>query len=269
MFFSRTGKKWALTAATEVGRIRLINQDNFYVMEELRRHEELSHYTVKKEGSWPLLCAICDGMGGGAKGEEASFLALEIIKKQDIEILYTYTADALAQKIEACLQEVNDAVFFHFMGEKTFAGCTITLLYADKNRTLVANVGDSPCVLIRGQGYQIITVSDNRANQLYMMGKLTEAERWTDRTKNQLTQFLGMDSSVATISPHIYLGNPISKGECYLLASDGLFDHAGLEGIVKAVQAGRGGNLAEVLVEAALNGGSRDNITAITVGRRR
>ena len=191
-------KKWTLMAATDIGTVRQVNQDNLYLEEPPLDCKKLEHFVFKKEKKDAILCAVCDGMGGGMKGEEASFIAVKMISELELEQLKKDSIEVIEEKFKTLTQKINDVIYNTFKEERRFTGCTITLFYTDDKRTIVENVGDSPCIHIREDNYEVVSVSDNRANQLYQMGRITEAERWTHKTKNQF-------SSKGEFSPLLFL----------------------------------------------------------------
>ncbi len=262
-------KKWTIMAATDIGTVRQVNQDNLYVMETPLNCEQLKHFALKKEKKDVVFCAVCDGMGGGANGEEASFMATKMLNELNLDELKNASLDELEKILKHFTQQISDVIYERFKDERRFTGCTITLLYADDKRTLIENVGDSPCILIRGNNYEVISVSDNRANQLYQMGRITEEERWTHKTKNQLTQYLGMNGDEVLLSPHVYTTEEMKKNDSYILFSDGVIDNMGFEEILKTVKEEKSENTAKELIEKALDFGSRDNVTAIIVKREK
>ncbi len=269
MFFDKfKKKKWTLMAATDIGTTRQINQDNLYLEESALKPSQLLHFSMRKECEDAVLCAVCDGMGGGAKGEEAAYLAVEMLGELRAEDLKKDSSEIIEEKFKCLTQRINNAIYEKFKEESVFTGCTITLLYTDDKRTIAENVGDSPCILLREGKYEVVSISDNRANLLYQMGRITEEERWIHKTKNQLTQYAGMNPNEVLLSPHIYVGEAMQKGDMYILSSDGMLDKMGFDDVLDVTKVDYK-NTAEVLVDRALRCGSRDNVTVIVVKREK
>lgn len=234
-------------------------------MEKIKTHPSLTHYAVQKSGKGGLLCAICDGMGGGVRGEEAALLAVKALQGWKTERFFRMEETALEQEFIRKIQQLNDFIYETINKGKKIGGCTMTLLYLDKKKTFVVNVGDSPCICFKQDICKVVSVADNHAGQLYRWGEITEKAQWKHPGKSHLTQYLGMDPDSVLLSPHIYKASTLGE-ELYLLASDGLLDMLIPEDIgelLKKIQPGK--NLAEELVDAAKRSGSRDNITVIVV----
>ena len=163
------------------------------------------------------------------------------------------------------IQKMNETVYGNLGSGGDFAGSTVVLLYADSARTVVANVGDSICIRFHPNGTRLVTVPDNYANHLYEIGEITEKERWEHRERRQLTQCLGENPKDFMIQPHIYVAGPMEPGERYLLSSDGLIDGVKIPQIREMAGRNPSVSVARELVDAAKQGGSRDNVTAMMV----
>lgn len=261
----REKKKIYVSAATDIGAVRTVNQDNLYLMEEVKEYSELEHFQKQETHTLPVLYAVCDGMGGGDYGEEASRLAISMLGKLSLRQLSEFSDAELEQKLKEYIQTVNDKIYNGFHKRKTLTGSTIVLFYADHRRICIINVGDSPAFRCSADGLTLVTCLDNHADQLYRMGIISAQERWTHKTKSSLTQFLGMNPQEMLLSPHVYMEPYPQMPVTYLLCSDGLLDGMEIDALHEAVVQCPEGNPAKELVKRALAEGSRDNVTAVLV----
>lgn len=257
--------KIKISAATDIGTVRESNQDNLYLMEKIRENKKLDHFICTKNQPLPILFAVCDGMGGGICGEKASYMAVDILRETDLKVLSCLDDGELEDYFLRKIQVMNDSVFSALGSSGNLSGTTATIFYADKSRIRVFNIGDSPCMEINETAIKVITCPDNQANQLYKMGKITESERWNHKTKNQLTQYLGMDPKEVKLSPHIFKSEYPQKDTIFVISTDGLTDGVSFEQIKQTVLQDQLKNPAKVLINQAKTGGSRDNITAIVI----
>jgi serine/threonine protein phosphatase PrpC len=164
---------------------------------------------------------------------------------------------------------MNREVFEKFRQWRSLVGCTSTIFYADRRRIWLINAGDSPGMRLDSGGLQVLTKSDNRAHQLYLLGQISEEERWTHKTKNQLTQYIGMDAREVRLSPHICRLEPQGEPAVFLICSDGLLDRQKFSELEKLLRESAERDwlpqCAQRCVQYAMEHGSRDNISAIIV----
>lgn len=253
------------SAMSDIGIARSTNQDNLFVMQPVVAHDRLEHYSVSGEVQLPALFAICDGMGGGKNGELASYLATEMIAGVDVHQLASMENDQLEAYVTKLYQKMSDAVYTNYGHLGVLVGCTATILYLDEKRVYIVNAGDSPGMCYSGGNLQVKTQSDNRANQLYLMGQISEQERWIHKTKNQLTQYLGMDPEEVRMSPHTVRMDWPKEDTLFLLCSDGLLDKNSFQTLEHCLWSSQIEDAAQNCVQSALDAGSRDNVTAIVV----
>ena len=268
MFSFKKKIEWQISAVTDIGTVRTVNQDNFYIMEKVLSFPSTSHYERSVECTGAVLVAVCDGMGGESRGEEAAFLANRVLESVNPRTFESLSTEELKHRLGQLICEMNDSVYRNLGSKGGFAGSTVVLFYSDVARTVVANVGDSPCIRHNQYGTQLVTVPDNQANYLFKRGEITEEERWEHKSKSQLTQCLGEDPEEFQVQPHLYVADAMKKGEIYLLSSDGLVDGVKIPQITGMLRQNPPPPLAHALVEAAQPGGSRDNITVVFVQRK-
>lgn len=253
------------SAASDIGIARSTNQDNLFVMRPVVTHDKLEHYSVSGTVQLPALFAICDGMGGGKNGELASYLATEMIAEVSVHQLASMENDQLEEHFTKLYQKMSDTVYTDYGHLGVLVGCTATLLYLDEKRIYMVNAGDSPGICYSEESLQVKTQSDNRANQLYLMGQISEQERWTHKTKNQLTQYLGMDPEEVRMSPHTVRMDWPKEDALFLICSDGLLDKNSFQTLEHCLRRSQIEDAAKNCVQSALKAGSRDNVTAIVV----
>lgn len=200
---------------------------------------------------------VFDGMGGGDYGEVASYTASKTTK----EFLETGTninpCDITPSLTKMC-EAVNQAVYE--AGEKLGSsrmGSTLVGLYFHEGQVWVCNLGDSRCYFLRdGRMKQI---SEDHTDEEFMK------ENGITGRKPYLTQYLGIDPDEMTIVPSIksYI---LNRGDRFLICSDGVTDMVDDQTI--------GNDLAryqnpedcvKALIQGALDGGGKDNITAIVL----
>ena len=227
-------------AASAVGRVRAINQDDF--------------------GAGDDLFVLADGMGGHRGGEVASAEAVAGVLGSFDE----RTRAGLARAVD----RANQAVFRRAAGDVDLFGmgttlCALALARSEGGDVLaVANVGDSR-VYRYGDG-RLTQVSDDHSlvADLVRAGDLTEEEAARHPQRNILTRALGIESALSVDTWEL----PIQADDRYLLCSDGLFNEIDDDRIAALLAGHDNPELtAATLVRAAVDAGGHDNVTALVV----
>ena len=273
---------FTISAATDKG-IRKMNQDNLYIMEQPMDHTRLGFFDRKKQiNRFPIILGVFDGMGGENSGEEVSELAADLMSEIETDRLLTMDDYSLEMELCGFLRSISNEIYHEYGAKGIRAGCTGTLCYIDSGRILFINAGDSPAFLYGNGEFQVMSVADNQAGQLYRLGRISEEESWTHPMKCRLTQFLGMNPEEVILSPHTNLVH-YQPGQKFvaLMGSDGLTDGMPVNKLRycafslreqeedATIEIGKDLDLlisgARDLVNKSIRGGSRDNVTAIIV----
>lgn len=123
-----------------------------------------------------------------------------------------------------------------------------------------AHVGDSRLYRLRNGELKQITRDHSLVADLVENGSITEAEARKHPHKNMLMRAVGVEEFVQVDTGEF----AIKDNDIFLLCSDGLTNMTSEEEI-KQLLAADDGNKAAKLVQAALDGGGLDNVTAIVV----
>jgi serine/threonine protein phosphatase PrpC len=237
------------------------NEDTILVIEE-------SH--VAKGQQFPIaLVAIADGMGGHANGQQASQTAISILRDTLLPALRSSETSEMAciellhigvQRANAALYEQNKTHFW--------MGTTLTAALIFGATAHLVNVGDSRTYLYRpAEGLCRVTHDHSLVEELVAAGLIESADIYTHPYRNQLTRCLGNEAEVKIDSFTALL----SGGDVLLLCSDGLWEMVrdpDIEHMV-APSPRNAQHLAQLLIQAALNRGGKDNVSVIVVERAR
>ncbi len=233
-------------AATDVGRVRNINQDCVYC-------------SVEPVGSLPNLFIVADGMGGHRAGDIASRLTVDTcvsqIAKSDGKDYITLINDTIVK--------ANDEVIRKAAQSEDYAGMGTTLVVATlfDNVLKVANVGDSRLYII-GDGIQQITRDHSLVEEMVISGELDRADARSDKRKNIITRAIGGDIRVEAEM----FSAELKPDDCVLMCSDGLSNMVDDEHILQIVRESADiDNAAEELICAANDNGGRDNISVVII----
>ena len=222
--------------ATDTGRMRQGNEDNFYVRS-------------------PLF-AVCDGMGGAQAGEVASEIAA---RSFEAGVPNGEPPEAaLANIIETANAKIHERS--RSDAGRAGMGCTCTAAYVDEEGIAIAHVGDSRAYRLRDGEMTQITRDHSLVADLIELGKITPEEAERHPQRSVITRALGPEPEVE-IDTRTHGAKP---GDLYLLCSDGLTSMVP-DARIQPVLAGDGDLPAKgrELIAAANAAGGRDNITVI------
>lgn len=210
---------------------------------------------------------VADGMGGQAAGEKASSLAIELIPRRLLQSL-TFHGDAedrVAETIDRAVEDANAEIMALGQVDPAYnqMGTTIAFLVNDRDAVYVGGVGDSRVYQLSGTAFTQLTTDHSLTQALRDAGTITAEEARNHRYKNVLYRYLGTkDGSRGADSRRI---RP-AAGDRFLICSDGVTD--GCDDATLQALLGEGDEpqlVAEAIVKAAQAGGSRDNISCVTV----
>lgn len=214
------------------------------------------------------LCLLADGMGGYNAGEVASGMAVAFINSEMGRWLAQAGVQATAKEVrramEICVENANHSILHAARSNRHYQGMGTTLVMGifQENRLMLGHIGDSRCYRLRGQELVQLTKDHSLLQEQIDAGLLTPEQALTSANRNLITRALGVDDDVLIdINEH-----RLEPGDIYLMCSDGLSDmvvDADLALMLRNTSTLAQKNLA--LVEAARQGGGRDNISVLLV----
>jgi serine/threonine protein phosphatase PrpC len=259
---------------TDRGKVRAENQDHF-LLGSLRKRLDIRQSSLAldkiplAEERVAFFMMVADGVGGGLKGEQASRMALEVATRYIAEgarCYYRFDEEGvdLGHSLEEGAKRCHDALQERAASDPEAAGMatTLTLFIGVWPWVYLLQVGDSRYYQYRdGALIQISrdqTIAQELADQGIMPRELVE--------KSPLANVLSSSIGGQQTAP-VVTRIPNSWGTIHLLCSDGLTRHVPDERIAERLSGMRSARqVAEELVQDALDGGGTDNITVI-VGR--
>jgi protein phosphatase len=239
------------------GLVRGLNEDRFL--------------NVEKEG----LFLVADGMGGLAKGDVASRIAVETIetfvtksRREDITwpIKYQKQHSVEANRFLAAVSLANWKIYNEMLKSprNTPMGTTLVGLLLDGERIILANVGDSRAYRIVNRRIEQLTEDHSLVMEEVKKGRITLEEARQHPQRHVISRALGIfdtpEVDITTLE--------IQDGELYLLCSDGLSDMLTDDEILSLVQSHERNalnDMGEALIHLANSHGGKDNITVVLV----
>jgi serine/threonine protein phosphatase PrpC len=261
---------------THPGKVRKDNQDHF-VLCSLRKQLVLRLSSIADAASMMAeserlasLAMVADGVGGAARGEAASRMALQAVTRYVSRATRCYFGaaedddqallDALQQGARHCHAELLR------LGEQDHEyrgmATTLTLYLGVWPKGYLLQVGDSRCYLLRDGALTQITRDQTMAQAMVDVGVMKAEEAASSRLAHTLTSAIGGHETDPVVSTF-----DMAWGHVLLLCSDGLTRHVSDDRIREVLRSMKSAKQAcETLLADALAGGGSDNIT-IVVGR--
>jgi PPM family protein phosphatase len=261
-------------ALSHPGKVRPNNEDHYLVVRYSRSAKTL--LTNLPEGSVPERfdevaygLVVADGMGGMAAGEVASSLALTVgmnLSLHHPKWALRMSEDEAREYMERARQRIRQVD--RVLSEKAHAdpdlagmGTTLTGGYSLGADLFLCHVGDSRAYLFRSGKLSRLTRDHTMAQALADVGLIAPDEVKTHRLHHVLTKALGSSGGeVEADMQHLEL----QDGDRLLLCTDGLTEMVEGARIAEALRQHEGSEDAcRVLVDLALEGGGRDNVTVV------
>ena len=236
-------------ARSDIGRIREMNQDNYYISDP---NDEIKMFIV------------ADGMGGYKGGEIASALAIESAKSY-----ITNNFEETNREKEKILDLIKNAIEYANMvvyerskevEELNGMGTTMDVVIIQSGRLYIGHVGDSRVYRLRKDFFRKLTTDHSYVEQLLRQGNITKEEAYNHPKKNMLTKALGC---TAFVEPDVMVKG-FQKDDILLMCTDGLTNMVREDKICEIIKENPE-SACDVLVNKANENGGQDNITAVII----
>ena len=253
-------------AKTDIGLKRKKNDDFFLCVNDPSRGID-----VKRLGR---MFAVADGMGGHPAGDMASKIACDTLKESYYDVsglaglVYSCISALSCRPVLKRLKQAFDeahkkiSIFECNNVDCEGLGTTLSVMVIKGRKFTIAHVGDSRIYRLRNHGLKLLTRDDTFVQDLVDSGDLSREDAKKDPMRHILMQAMGQGFD----SVYTRCGT-IQAGDVFLLCSDGLHDMVADEGIKEVLEMDVPLNdVCSMLVERALEGGGRDNVTVVVAG---
>lgn len=227
-------------ATSDVGRVRKDNQDSGYV------------------GPW--LIAVCDGVGGAARGDVASATAIQQLRRLDAPPTTDPDHDLLA-RVAGALHRAHDRIGELVDEDPALDGTSTTATVAlfDGARVGLGHLGDSRAYLYRSGEITQLTADHTFVQSLIDEGRITEEEARVHPHRNLILKAL---DGVHEAEPDLFVIE-LAVGDRLLLCSDGASGVLDDRRLADILSTGSPDYAAVEMVRASLDAGSSDNVTCV------
>jgi PPM family protein phosphatase len=263
-----------VSALTHPGRVRENNEDHFLVTKATRALETMT--TSLPAGDVPAradevnyVMVVADGMGGHAAGEVASRLAISTLVGLALDIPdWIFWVDAehapeMERRARETVQRVGAMLVERGRQDAALRGMGSTLTAARNygRDLLIVHVGDSRAYLLRAGHLVRLTRDHTYAQMLVDTGQLSPHDMTLSGVRHILVNALGASVEQPAVDVDLL---HLEDGDRLLLCSDGLTDCVDDAAIAATLSgAFASSEVCQRLLQLALDGGGRDNITAI------
>ena len=242
---------------THHGKQRESNEDSLLCLSLSRVQQGLSQ---------PVgLFAIADGMGGHARGELASSLAVQtLLQKATSELtsFNKFSKEEYKSWLRQTIQAANQAVYDARQKEDSDMGSTLVCALLIGNQAYLAHLGDSRVYLLRDKSIHQLSIDHSLVQQLVSNGQISPDEARLHPQRNVILRCLGEKPKVEV---DIYTQD-LLPGDRLLLCSDGLSGMLDDRQIQIITQQSPSPQVAcDYLVDSANLAGGFDNISIIVV----
>lgn len=230
------------------------NEDNFLLNTKILKGE--GNYNKKSIISKDFgIFAICDGMGGAKNGKEASSFVVSRLSERRECLQDKNNLEGLNDII----RDLNNSLVKKY---KNKAGTTLALVIITKEKIYYANVGDSRIYFFIDNRLYKVSEEHNQAREFEKDGFNVQGG------KNILTQYIGIPEEEMVIEAHCgewrYHGDEIMAVLCSDGVTEGISEEM-LAGILNTNKKKPAVFLADFIVNSAIKGKSKDNITSMVI----
>lgn len=241
-------------AETDAGRVREHNEDNFLVDADLG------------------LFVVCDGMGGHAAGEVASAMSVQTVhdtvraEQARLEGLSrnpegNQERKAVLEMLQRGIRTASERVYGAASrdAERRGMGTTCSLMLVREGRGFVAHVGDSRIYRVRSGGVEQLTEDHSLINEMIRRGQVRRGDSIPN--ENAVTRAVGVRRHIEVDAFEVDL----EPGDVIVLCSDGLSEYLQDGDLLDLTAADDPEAIAGACIEHAIDGGGKDNVTAVVV----
>jgi serine/threonine protein phosphatase PrpC len=240
-----------LAAATKALTVQQTNLDNVHAFDHLKQSE--AHLFVVADG--------VGSIGGGRLASGTAVQALGTYIGRTMGCYYSFDVEGeneFLENLENAVQHAHKTVQREYSSHGKGPATTLTMVALIWPRAYIIHVGDSRAYYLRKGRLRQLTRDQTMGELMIDEGIMTEEQVERSSLGSTLSSAIG-----AEILPSVGLID-LEWNDVMLLCTDGLTRHVGDDGIAEILQRTPNAKTAcEQLVDAALEGGGRDNVTVV------
>jgi protein phosphatase len=232
--------RWVSAAATDVGKIRSLNEDAYLDRPDI--------------GLW----VVADGMGGHDAGDLASRSVVESLAGIGRQANLGSYVDELRLRLLSVNRALREEAERR---SESVIGSTVAALIAVGRHAVAVWAGDSRVYLFRDGTLRPLTHDHSQVEELIAEGSLTRDQAENHPAANVITRAVGGDDDLR-LDAQI---QEILDQDICLLCTDGLTKEVKEQEIAETLRDSDPRLAPQLLVNLACRRGARDNVTVVAV----
>jgi PPM family protein phosphatase len=262
---------------SHVGMVREGNEDHF-VIASLQRSLEVRQTNLEDRAVLDPLCgpkaylyAVADGVGGLDGGRLASGLTIKTIVEYLSETVGSYHAvtggqeHAFLDPLKRAVQRAHDKLRSTFGISQGGPATTLTIALVVWPQAFIVHVGDSRAYHVRDGALKRLTRDQTMGTYMMDEYKMTEKQVEQQGFNNVLSSAVGAQDMMPAVS-----AMTLEPGDSLALCTDGLTKHVTERQIADVLRKAQNAEAGcRELVDLALAGGGRDNVTVVVANALR
>jgi serine/threonine protein phosphatase PrpC len=227
-------------ARTHVGKVRRLNEDSVLALPDIG------------------VFTVADGMGGHSGGDFASQTVVEAIATIRPEL----SGLDLMRAVRGAILAAHDLIVAEARrrGGATMGSTVVTLILSNAHFACLW-AGDSRLYLCRDGHVEQVNHDHSLVGEMVRAGKLSPAEAERHPQANIITRAVGAGDGLDLDK----VRGETRKGDRFLLCTDGVSRYMDHEDLASLLVSRSIENVADALIERALDRGGEDNATVIVV----
>ena len=223
---------------------------------KVRKHNEDAYLDRPETGLW----VVADGMGGHSKGDVASRMIVDTLKKSHEGLTLVKCIDELEDRLLSVNQKLIEKA--RASSKRSTIGSTVVLMLAYDKYLIYMWAGDSRLYRLRNGEMRQITTDHSQVELYIEQGMISREEALVHPHGNMITRAIGATED-------LYLDidmQEMQRNDRYLLCSDGLTKHIQDYELEEHLSKGSSPeDTCKTLIDLTLSRGAGDNVTAIIV----
>ena len=216
---------------------------------KIRRHNEDSVTTIShpKDNSVKLL-AVADGIVGYGNGKEASSYTIAELENWFNKLSYEEITNSFS--LQFGLYKTIEKINKNLWDRQEEIGTTLTCAVVTHDKTIVINIGNSRCYIMKDTNLKQITDDDTKLYKSYKEGRLTKDDLRVHPFRNIIEEGLGLSHKLWKAKPRVFDNDKYDK---LLLFTNGVTDCLSDDRIKLIANTSKKEKILEKIIDEAVN----------------